>query len=117
MRTGSFHRDGACLIGQVATADRWWLRLRGLLLRPPLPSDASQGLLLTPCAGVHTIGMRRSIDVVFLSRDGTVLSIRPAVRPWRAVAERGARSTLELAAGAAATLKLQPGDRLTWQSA
>lgn len=117
MRRGRLYRGDACIIGDVASADRWWLRLRGLLLRPPLAADASEALLLTPCSSVHTIGMRYALDVVFLAEDGTVLSVRRGVRPWRAAAQRGARSTLELAAGTAALLQLQPGDHLRWQPA
>ena len=44
-------------------------RLRGLLGRPPSPVP----LLIVPARSVHTVGMRRPIDVVFLDDDLRVL--------------------------------------------
>ena len=39
-------------------------RRRGLLGRESL--GATEGLLLTPCKAVHTIGMRFPIDLIFI---------------------------------------------------
>src|SRR5438034_6075313 len=56
-----------CVLGtRIAVADRWWLRLRGLLGRPPL--GAGGGGLLTPCRAVHTFGRSYPVDVAFLDR-------------------------------------------------
>ena len=81
----------------------------GLLARPPLRQG--EALWLDPCGGVHTCGMRYSIDVVFLDRSLRVTGIARAVRPWRiALAPRGTRSVLELPSGGAAGL--ERGDRV-----
>jgi uncharacterized protein len=85
--------------------------MRGLLGRKALAPD--EGLLLTPETAVHTWFMRFAIDVVFLEADLTVLGMREAVKPWRMTAWRGARSVLELPAGACERLGVRPGDRLT----
>ena len=85
--------------------------MRGLLGRAGL--DADEGMLIRPAGSVHTAFMRFPIDVVFLDRELTVLSIRSAVPPWRAAAQRGARATLELPAGAAERVGLEVGERLT----
>ena len=61
---------------------------------------------------VHTLFMRFPIDVVFLDRELSVLCVRRAVRPWRLVAERGAKATLELPAGAAERAGIEPGQEL-----
>lgn len=95
----------------IALADGFWSRLRGLMLAPPLAPSA--GLLLTRCASVHCAFMRQAIDVVYLDADGVVLACVPRLKPWRASAQRGARHTLELAAGAIDRLGIRPGDRLT----
>jgi uncharacterized membrane protein (UPF0127 family) len=95
---------------EIALADGFWSRLRGLMLAPPLAPSA--GLLLTRCASVHCAFMRQAIDVVYLDADGVVLACVPRLRPWRASAHRGARHTLELAAGAIDRLGIRPGDRL-----
>lgn len=86
-------------------------RLRGLLAAPAMEPGA--GLLLRPCASVHTLFLRHPIDVVFLDSDGRVLRIWSALPPWRAVAQRGAQSVLELPAGACALLAVSAGDRLS----
>lgn len=67
-------------------------RLRGLL-----GSNATGGILvLAPCRAVHTLGMRRSIDVAFLASDGTVLSsLRDVERGRLSVSSRGAALVLE----------------------
>lgn len=110
-------RDDKVLIAEVRHAEHWWSRLRGLLLRPPLRGDASEALLITPCASIHTCGMGYPIDVVFIDRQGTVLSVHEAVGPWRFRAQRRARSALELAAGGVRALAIKRGDRLRWRPA
>lgn len=94
----------------VRRADRFASRLAGLLFSPPLPPG--HGLLLVPCASVHTAFMRYAIDVVFLDRAGRICRIVPRLAPWRAAATIGAYQTLELAAGEAARLGLQAGQSL-----
>jgi uncharacterized protein len=85
--------------------------MRGLLGRKPLAAD--EGLLLTPCSSVHTSFMRYPIDIVFLESDLTVLGIREHVKPWRMAGWVGARSVLELPAGACEQRGIRPGDKLT----
>jgi uncharacterized protein len=80
-------------------------RLRGLLGRPPSPTP----LLLVPARSVHTFGMRRPIDVVFLDADLRVLKVVRALAPWRVAGASGAVCALELVAG---STTLRPGDRL-----
>lgn len=107
-------RDDKVLIGAVRHAERWWSRLRGLLLRPPLRADASEALLITPCGSIHTCGMRYPIDVVFIDKQGMVLGCHEAVRPWRFRVQPRARSALELAEGGIRAHAIKPGDRLAW---
>jgi uncharacterized membrane protein (UPF0127 family) len=61
---------------------------------------------------VHTFFMRFSIDVVFLDRDLGVVAVSPSVRPWRTARAKGAKVTLELAAGEAARRGIAPGLQL-----
>ena len=71
-------------------------RFLGLALLPR--SSAGEGLLIPRCRSVHTFGMRFSIDVIFLDRDGYVLRQERAVRPGRILACAGASAVLELPA-------------------
>jgi uncharacterized membrane protein (UPF0127 family) len=107
LRTG----DGRVACDRCAVADRPWTRMRGLLGRPGLGED--EGMLFPGTGSVHTMFMRFPIDVVFLDGGMAVLSVREAVPAWRFVVQRGAKATLELAAGEAARAGIVPGDLLT----
>ena len=85
-------------------------RMRGLLARPPL--RGGEGMLISPCNLIHTLGMGYAIDVVFLRRDGLVLKVASDVQPRRVRGHFGAACVLELAAGEAARCAIAPGVRL-----
>ena len=66
-------------------------RLRGLFGR-----ESFTGILvLAPCNDVHTVGMRREIDIAFVSPSGVVLSAYRNVGPRHRVRCKGACATLE----------------------
>jgi uncharacterized membrane protein (UPF0127 family) len=104
---------GRIVVQRLMIADRFWGRFRGLQFRRPLPPG--QGIVLAPCAAIHTMWMRFAIDAAMLDRTGQVLAVRKAVRPWRLVfAPRGTHAVLEVSAG---TLRLAVGDSLVLRSA
>jgi len=103
---------GKVVVERLKIADGYWSRLCGLQFRRPLPPG--HGLLIVPCASVHTMWMRFAIDAVMLDRFGTVLEVREAVSPWRIVwAPRGTHAVLEATAG---NLRIAVGDLLTLRS-
>ena len=84
--------------GKVRHADTFLTRLRGLLGTDGLAED--EALWISPCKGIHTIGMTFPIDVVFLDGDRRVVAVREQVVPWRATRFiKRASSVLELPAG------------------
>ena len=85
-------------------------RRRGLLGLEGLP--AGHALVIAPTQGVHTFGMRFAIDIVGVSRNGEVVSIRRAVPRRRVVFSWRAFAIVELAAGATDQSALQVGDQL-----
>jgi uncharacterized membrane protein (UPF0127 family) len=91
-------------------ADRFWTRALGLLVGAPL--DPAEGLLISPCSSIHTLGMRYPIDVVFVDREGCVMRVFAAVRAGRVRFARGAQAVVELRAGIAAEHGLREGVRL-----
>ncbi len=98
-------------IPEVRVARRFHERLFGLMGRGRLAPGVA--LWLTPCRSIHTLGMRFAIDIIFLDRDGLVLRITPALRPWRlAWAPRGTYSVVELTAGWLAEDAIRIGNRV-----
>lgn len=102
---------GVVRLPRVLLAEGFLSRALGLLLRAPLREG--EGLLLRPCRGVHTFGMRYAIDVVMLDRHLRVRAVHRAVPPFRIVRGRGSTAAvLELAAGGAGRAGLRVGERL-----
>jgi uncharacterized membrane protein (UPF0127 family) len=105
---------GTVVASRAEKAEAHWARLMGLMGRRTLPEDGA--LLIVPCSSVQTCFMRFAIDVVFLDRDSQVVKVVSGLKPYRAaLGGRGARSVLELPAGAAARCGIAVGDRLVWE--
>ena len=105
---------GALVATRVAVATRAVERGLGLLTRSRL--DPGEGLLISPCRGVHTCGMRFTIDIVALDESGLVVDAVPALRPWRIrLPRRGAVGVLELPEGSLERSRTQVGHRIELQ--
>jgi uncharacterized protein len=105
--------SGVLVASNVAVADSFRRRLRGLLARPAIKEG--EGLLLLDCDSVHTVGMGYAIDVAFLDADRRVVRSIDGLRPWR-FGLGGAHAThaLELPAGRLRETGTVPGVRLSW---
>jgi uncharacterized protein len=87
----------AYLATHLRFAQTHWSRLRGLMCTQSSAFSHGQGLWIAPSHGVHTFAMRFPIDVVYLSRDRTVVHLEQNLRPWRLAPVRfRAASVLEL---------------------
>lgn len=102
------------LADRAEIADTSKTRKIGLLKHKGL--DPGEGLWITPCEGVHTIGMKFPIDVLFLDKKRKVLKIRAAMPRWRISACLFAHSVLELPSGTAAASGTMPGDQLEFET-
>jgi uncharacterized membrane protein (UPF0127 family) len=99
------------LLGEaVDVADTSAKRRTGLLGKDGLA--AGEGLWIVPCEGIHTIGMKFPIDVVFLSRKHEVLKVRSRMDKWRISCCLRAHSVLELPAGTVERTGTRKGDQL-----
>jgi uncharacterized membrane protein (UPF0127 family) len=85
-------------------------RRQGLLGRDGLPPDSA--LIIAPSNAVHTFFMRFAIDIAFVRRDGRVIKVRSAVRPYRLAASLRAFAVIELPAGALEQSDTMRGDTL-----
>jgi uncharacterized membrane protein (UPF0127 family) len=107
---------GTTLATRVGVADRMLARMRGLIGRPPLHAD--EGLLITPCSGIHTFFMGFAIDAVFLAADGRVVAAVGPLPPWRMTKlYPAAECVLELPPGRVAATGTVAGDRIEFASA
>jgi uncharacterized protein len=105
---------GAVIATRVKVATKRVERAVGLLTRSGL--DPGEALLITPCRGVHTWGMRFPIDIIALDESGVVVDAVPDLGPWRIRLPRpGAVSVLELAAGALSESHTARGHRIELQ--
>ncbi len=87
-------------------------RAKGLLGRTEISS--SEGLLFLNCNSVHMLGMRFSIDLIFLDSLGKVLRCVQALKPWRMALLLRASAILEVQQGSIRRHKLQQGMHLGW---
>lgn len=107
----ALHRGGDALLS-VYVADTFFSRLKGLHGVPPLA--IGEGLLITPCKGIHTLTMHHAIDVVFLDKSGVVLEARTVQRRQFCQC-RGAHSCLEMVAGSIDALQLAVEQQLIFE--
>ncbi len=103
----------AYLATALAVANTHWTRLRGLLGTRSSDFRNGSGLWITPCHGVHTLGMGFPIDVLYLDRAMTVILIQSDLRPWRFAPVRAeSASVLELPCRTAAETRTAVGDKI-----
>jgi uncharacterized membrane protein (UPF0127 family) len=108
-------RTGVVVARRLETAFDSRARNRGLLGRTGLEPD--QALVIAPCNSVHTFFMKFTIDVVFVTRDGTVRRISAGLRPWRIAASPTSFAVIETGAGVIARAGLACGDALVIDTA
>lgn len=95
----------------VRKADNFMTRLVGLLKRNALGPE--EALWLIPSKGIHTIGMKFPIDVVFLDKNSVVLEAISGLAPYRITAVRlRGHSILELPKGTVQKSRTEVGDQL-----
>lgn len=105
---------GQVIAERVQYADGWWQRLAGFI--PKDVVDPDEGLWFRDCWAIHTLCMRAHIDVIFLDEQSRVVRTDREVRLNRPViACPGARSVVELGAGALEGRDVLVGDRLELQ--
>ncbi len=100
--------NDSILATRVERLDAFWRRGVGLLSRSALHPD--EGVWLPSCRAIHTIGMRFTIDVVFVDRAGCIVRTCRNVAPNQlAIGCARADAVVELAAGTIDAFELQLG--------
>ncbi|WP_092749765.1 DUF192 domain-containing protein [Acinetobacter boissieri] len=87
-------------------------RARGLLFRKKLAVD--ECLLISPCSSIHTIGMRYSLDIVFIDACGIILEIHEDVKSFRCISSsnKQTRTVVEFRSGSLKRMGLRLNDHL-----
>lgn len=99
------------LVTQGWVAASFFARIRGLIGHEPLA--VGEGLLITPCQGIHTFGMAFPIDVLYVDRSERVLRTAADIRPNRiGPISLSAQAVIELQAGMIALTGTRCDDRL-----
>src|SRR5262249_34589221 len=108
-----YHRaTGRCLAEEVALANTFFKRLRGLMFRRRRLAEA-EALWLRPCNGVHTFWMLFAIDVIFLDQQLRIVKLVENMRPFRLTSPHlAARSVVEMSAYTISRASLKVGDQL-----
>lgn len=99
------------LATKVKKADSFITRLVGLLKRRNLGPE--EALWLVPSKGIHTVGMKFPIDVIFLDRGNKVINLISSLPPYRVSSINfRAVSLVELPSGAIKKSHTEVGDQL-----
>ena len=85
-------------------------RMIGLLNRRAFAEG--EGLLIDRCYCIHTVGMRFSIDVLFLDKELRVMRAVQALPPFRTCIVKRAVYVLELPVGAVGRSRTAAGDQI-----
>ena len=106
---------GVVVADKVAVASTHAERAVGLLSRSGL--EPGEGLWIVPCRGVHTWGMRFTIDVLALNEEGVVVDQVSDLKPWRMrLPRRGTAGVLELPSGTLAASGTTLGHRIALET-
>jgi uncharacterized protein len=101
-------RTGERLASRLETAFDSTSRRHGWMRRDEAAPESA--LILAPCSSIHTAFMRFPIDALFVARDGRVIRVAPAVRPWRLRMTFWAFAVIELPAGSVGEHGVKAGD-------
>ena len=106
---------GDTIVSQMTLANTFWQRTVGLMGRSSISHD--EGIWIQECSSIHTVGMRFSIDVIFVDRDGYILRIVRSVKPnLSQLVCHLAQSVIEIGCAAHLGHDLLVGDQLALES-
>lgn len=94
---------------QVEIAASFWARGKGLIGRKSLPDGFA--LVIQPCGSIHMCLMSLPIDVLHIDKQGRIVKILHAIKPWRlGPIVMQSKWVVELPAHTAAATSTQVGD-------
>lgn len=106
------NKESQLLLANVELANTFLSRFKGLMFRQAMTDI--DGMLITPCNAIHTIGMKFNIDVVFIDKENKVTSVKSRISKNSFSKDLGAKHVLELPAGKLEQTDIKPGDYIHW---
>ena len=104
-------KNNEILASDARIAASFMDRLKGLLGTKKL--DQGQGLIIRPCNSIHTIGMKYSIDIIFLDKQNKVVKIVMDMHSGRVSICNSASYVVELPSGVASSTNTTVGDLIS----
>src|SRR5262245_9803699 len=110
----AFNRTrGTSIAEHVRIASTHWSRMRGLIGASQFNFRAGHALWIIPCHGVHTLGMRFPLDLIYMDHFGVAVTVQTQLKPWRlASIQLRAASVLELPVGTIQRTNTAVGDQI-----
>lgn len=107
-----YNQSRECFLGlRVTPADTIFARLKGMIGRLRLRSD--EGIWVVPSNGIHTLGVRFPLDLIYLDNDCRVIELIEYFPTFRIAPLRiRASSVLELPPHTIYSSQTQKGDRI-----
>lgn len=103
--------ENKIIVQNLVVADSFLKRLKGLMFKSNF--NKGEALIIKPCSSVHTFNMKFSIDVVFISKENTVLHIIENLKPNRvSKVIRKSYSVLELPVGTIKEANIEIGNKI-----
>lgn len=100
---------GKIIVENLEVAETMFARMKGLLGRTALAKGGA--LLIQPCKGIHTFGMRFPIDVIYLDKGNRVMATVQHMKPNRiSRIYLSAKSVVELPVGSLECIPVATGD-------
>jgi uncharacterized protein len=103
-------KDGALVSSEAQVAGSFLLRLMGLMGKKSMPAKGA--LIFYKAPSIHTFFMRFAFDLVFLDKNGKIMRLCPAIKPWRLVFCPSSHTTIEFSPGTIGRSSLKIGDLL-----
>jgi hypothetical protein len=101
----------------IHIANNFVRRFLGLMGKSQREVEKLGGLMIKPCAQIHTFFMKVCIDVIYVGKDDLVISVQQNVLPSKCCKRvKGAKYVIELPVGMAEQLDITKGSKLLYRS-
>lgn len=106
---------GDVLADKVETADTFFKRFKGLMLKKYMPE--SYAMHLKPCRSIHTFFMKFPIDVLYLDGENNIVGIEENLAPGKIGKKvKKARTVVELPKGQISKTETEVGHSIGYKT-